>query len=320
MARRNGRRRRDYSQFENSAILNNATYISWLDYLTELSISRFRWENLPATVDQRFLELTLFSMGHALWFRDPVLNTDVALTSTLSGEWDIYNIPIYRMAYAANGYNVSDLDNTNSVIIFNNYLHTDDESVACLYALRLTELDRTVDVNITAQKTPVLVTATENQRLSALNLYKEYDGNAPFIFANRDNSFDPLSVLKTDAPYVADKLTILKHQIINEYLTRMGIENSNEDKRERLVANEVNSNYGVVEMSRRSALEMREKACEQINAMFGLNVSVSFNSGLASQLNAAFGSISPETVEVINALGGKEMTGTDDVQKEVAGE
>lgn len=317
MAKR--RKRKDYSQFAQSAALNSQTYEMWLDYLTEIAVSRFKWDNIPATIDQRFLELTLFSMGFAVWFRDPVMGTDIALTSTLSGEWDVYNVPIYRTAFAANGYNVSDLTNTNSVLIFNNYLRTASEDVAALYALRLTELDRTVDVNVKAQKTPVLISATENQRLSALNLYKEYDGNQPFIFGTRDGSFDPLNVMKTDAPYVADKLTILKHQIFNEYLTRMGIENSNEDKRERLVANEVNSNYGIVEMSRRSALEMRQKACKEINAMFGLDISVSFNSGLASQLNAAFGSVSPETIETINALGGTYMTGSDDIQKEVAG-
>lgn len=281
------KRGKGLDKFHSSAILNNATYLQWLNYLTELAICRFKWENLPASIDPRFLELTLFSQGHALWFKDPVLGVDLCLTATLQGEYDVYNNPIVRTAFAANGYNYQ-CDNMNSVIIYNNYMRTGQIATVELYALRLTELDRTIDVNVKAQKTPVLITGSENQRLTLKNVYLEYDGNQPVIMGNKDGGIDQVGCIKTDAPLVSPQLFDLKNRTINEYLTRLGVENSNQDKKERLVANEVGSNYGVVELSRRSGLLARQEACQKINDMFDLDISVNFNSEVATLVNAPF--------------------------------
>ena len=284
----NGRKPRDFTEFKNSAVLNASTYRLWLDRLTDLAISRFKWENLPDSVDERFLELTLFSMGYAVWMRDPVLGVALALTASLEGEFDVYNNPIYRRVYAANGYNVP-CNNMDSVIIYNNYIHTGFEDATELYAMRLSQIDRVIDVNIKAQRTPVLIEGTENQRLTLLNLYMEYDGNQPFIMGNKDAGLDTISAIKTDAPLVAPHLIDIKHDYFNEYLSILGIENSNQDKKERMVADEVGSNYGTVEMQRRTGLNARQQAADKINEMFGLNISVNFNSELPTLVNSAFG-------------------------------
>ena len=42
-----------------------------------------------------------------------------------------------------------------------------------------------MDVNIQAQKTPILILAEESQRLTMQNAYMQYDGNEPFIFGNK---------------------------------------------------------------------------------------------------------------------------------------
>lgn len=281
------RRRNKKTQFLEAAALNTTTYNCWEDYLQELAICRYIWDGLPNSVDPRMLELCLCGEGAAVIFTDEVLGALLVARVAQSGTWDIYDTPIEYTAYACNHYH-QELNNLNSVLIFNNYLRTSDFPVAELYAKRLAEIDRTIDVNVIAQKTPVLITGTDQQRLTLENLYMQYSGNYPFIFGNKDAGIDQLGVLSTNAAYVADKLTNLKHQYINEYLTRIGVENSNSDKKERLVADEVASNYGSVEMSRRSGLMTRQRAANIINNMFGLNVSVHFNSQLATLVNAAF--------------------------------
>lgn len=281
------RKRNRKTQFIEAAVLNTDTYNYWEDYLWDLAICRYVWDGLPDSIDPRMLELCLCGEGAAVIFTDEVMGTLLVARVAQSGTWDIYDTPIEYTAYASNGYH-QELNNLNSVLIFNNYLRTPDFPVATLYARRLTEIDRTVDVNVIAQKTPVLITGTDQQRLTLENLYMQYNGNYPFIFGNKDAGIDQLGVLSTNAGYVGDKLTNLKHQYLNEYLTRIGIENSNSDKKERLVANEVASNYGNVEMSRRSGLMTRQRAANIMNNMFGLNVSVEFNSQLATLVNGAF--------------------------------
>lgn len=257
-------------EFWESATRNNSTYIQYYNRLTELSISMFEWKNLPPTIDERFLELALFSMGMAVFFKDEVLGF-LALRCTISGEWNVYRIPINRRAFADNGYN-KELNIDDSVIIYNNLIHTNSMLDVRLFAEKLTDLDRTIQVNARAQKTPVLIKCDENQRLTMINMYKEYDGNAPVIYGDKNLNVNGLTVLKTDAPYNADKLYQLKTQYWNEALTYLGISNINSVKKERMITDEVTRNQGGVVASRYSRLESRRKACNEINAMFGLDI------------------------------------------------
>ena len=138
------------------------------------------------------------------------------------------------------------------------------------------QFDRTIDVNVKAQRTPVLVKCSEKEKLTLTNLYKEYDGNQPVIFAYDSLNTDAISSINTGAPFVADKIYQLKVQYWNEILTYLGISNINTQKKERMVTDEVTRNQGGVVASRYSRLGMRQKACKEINKMFGLDISVDF--------------------------------------------
>lgn len=256
--------------FWESARYNNTQFQLYFNRLTELAISMFDWQNLPDTIDARFLELALFGDGKALFFKDDVIGY-VALRCTTGGMWSVYNIPSDRTAYASNGYQ-NFLNEENSVIIYNNMLHTNSTLEIENFSRRLWDLDRTIDINAKAQKTPVLIACDETQRLTMKNLYMKYEGNEPFIFGDKNLNPNALKVLSTGAPYVADKLQQLKMQIWNEALTYLGISNTNTQKKERMLSDEVLRNLGGTIASRYSRLESRRAACEQINKMFGLDI------------------------------------------------
>lgn len=270
-----GRRNRNKDQFNQSAVDNNLTFRQYLDRLTELSISMFEWRNLPATVDARYLELQLFETGCMVYFNDDVIG-NVCLNCLYDGQFDVYGNPTSRRAYSKYNNYQKELNQDNSVVIWNNYLHTNSIMQIRQYALRLYNLDRIIDVNANAQKTPVMVQATEKQRLTMLNLYKEYDGNAPFIFGDKDIDFNGLKAISTGAPYVCDKIYQLKTQIWNEALTYLGISNINIQKKERLITDEVTRNQGGTIASRYSRLESRREAVKKINKMFGTNIEVNY--------------------------------------------
>lgn len=260
--------------FWESARMNNYSFKQYYNRLVELSVSMFDWKGLPDSVDVRYLELALFGDGMAVFFYDDVLGY-LTLRCAIGGQMNVYRIPTKRRAYAANGYN-KNLNENNSVIIFNNFLHINSMLDVELFAKRLYNLDRAIDVNSNAQKTPVLLQCDENQRLTLKNLYMKYEGNEPFIFGDKNLNPNSLKVLQTGAPYVADKLYQLKTQIWNEALTYLGISNINVTKKERLITDEVTRNQGGTIASRYSRLEARRQACEQINKMFGLNVSCDY--------------------------------------------
>ena len=271
-----GRKRR--TEFEDSLCMNMFTWRQYFDRLRELSMTMFEWVNLPETVDERFLEKTLFERGNCIFFKDEDLDlvegvrgSYLTLQSANYGQFDVYNIPKQRRAFASNGYQ-KDLDDTNSVIIYNNYLRKNNRLDVEMFSKRLYNIDRAIDTNINAQKTPILLLCNENERMTYLNLYKEYDGNAPVIKGTKGLDLDAFTVLKTDAPFVARDLYELKSEYWNEALTYLGISNVNTTKKERMVTDEVIRNMGGTIASRYSRLEMRRQACEQINKMFGLDI------------------------------------------------
>lgn len=269
------RKRRGNRLFEESALLNNVTYMQYFNRLTELAISMFEWQNLPPTVDPRYIELHLFQNGSMVYFNDDVIG-NLCLDCLPNGNFDVYGNPVLRRAYSSYNKYQKELNEDNSVVIWNNYLRTNSITDIKMYSRRLFLLDRIIDVNANAQKTPVLIQGTEKQRLTLLNLYKEFDGNSPFIFGDKNLDLNALKSLNTGAPYVADKIYQLKTQIWNEALTYLGISNINIQKKERLITDEVTRTQGGTIASRYSRLQARRDAVEKINAMFGTNISVNY--------------------------------------------
>lgn len=267
MAKRDGK-------FWQSARRNNAIYLQYYMHLAELAMSMFEWKNLPDTVDARFLELTLFEDGQIVFFKDEELGF-LCLQCAVNGGFNVYRIPTNRRAYAVNGYQ-KNLTENDSVIIYNNFLRTNSMLDVRNFAERLYNIDRAIDVNINAQKTPILIKCDEQQRLTMLNTYQQYDGNQPVIFGDKALNTNAFQVLNTGAPLVADKLYTLKTQLWNECLTYLGISNINVQKKERLITDEVTRNQGGTIASRYARLEARRQACEQINRMFGLDVECNY--------------------------------------------
>ena len=269
------RRNKGNGLFGESAIMNNATYIQYFNRLVELSVSMFEWKGLPETVDPRYLETHLFQNGSMVYFKDEVIG-DLCLDCIANGQFDVYGNPVLRRAYSYYNNYQKLLKPNNSVIIWNNYLRQPSVLDVKMFAQRLYNLDRIIDVNVNAQKTPVLVQGTEKQRLTLVNLYKEFDGNAPFIFGDKNLDLNSLKAISTNAPYVADKLYQLKTQIWNEALTYLGISNLNIQKKERMITDEVQRNQGGTIASRYSRLEARREAVDKINRMFGTDISVDY--------------------------------------------
>ena len=234
----------------------------------------FEWKNLPDTISPRYLEMNLFKMGKCVFFKDEIVGY-LALPVAINDRMGFNDEPIKRHAFAQNGYH-RDLTDKDSVMIYNNIIRQNSLLDVVKYSRMLYELDRSIEVNARAQKTPYVIVCDENERLSFLNLYKEVDGNSPVVFGDKDLDLHKMQVLNTNAPFVADKLYTLKTQTWNEALTHLGISNVNIQKRERLISDEVNRQSGGTIASRYSRLEMRRLACKQINDMFGLNIDVDY--------------------------------------------
>ena len=265
------------TQFEETALLNNITYRQYYDRLKEIALSRFIWEGLPDMIDPLWFERKLFTQGSVAFFKDDNLQDFLCLPYAYKGQLNVYNKPTRIEAYAT-GYSYPVNSVKDFTIIYNNFMRRPSHDNVAMYALRLYNIDRVIDVNVNNQKTPILILCDEQQRLTFENLYKNVDGNLPRIFGSKNLDISGITVLPTQAPYISDKLTQLKADYWNECLTYLGISNVTFQKRERMNIDEVNHMLGGAMASRASWLTPRKTAAAEINRKFGLNVSVSWNS------------------------------------------
>ena len=277
-----GRRHQADRLFNSSAGLNNAAYDYYFEMLQQLSLSVFEWKNIPPEIDIRFMETALFWQGQAVFYFDEDLESYAALRCAASGNFNVYGIPIRRRAYGYNNFQ-RELSIDNSVIIYNSELRKNSVDTCRMFAYKLANIARTIDINVNAQKTPLLIKGSETQMLTLKNVYLKYDGNQPVLYVDKDLDLSGFTVLKTDAPFIAPALKELHDAIWNEALTYLGICNVNIQKRARLITDEVLRSQGGTIASRYSRLNARQRAAEEINKMFGLNISVEFREGLSGE-------------------------------------
>ena len=279
--------------------INNATYLDYLDRLKLLAISLFTWEGLDDVAGRgasRFMELVLYENGRACFYKDETLGYMV-LRANPSDKFNIYLLPEKIMAWSI-GYNKNILFD-DCVFIMNNELMKPTFDTLQLMIYRLYETERTIDTNLIAQKTPVLIEGDTKTILTLKNVYMQYSGNTPFIFGNKQFDINnKLNVLKTDAPYLIDKLELHKHEIWNECMTYLGINNANTDKKERLITDEVESNNELINYYLNCFYKTRKQACDLINEKYGLNIKISLNKEVLNLLK--------ENEDIFNKVGDED--------------
>ena len=277
--------------FRDAVLMNNQTYIDYLERMKKICLSLFEWEHLPPSMNARFLEMCLYYNGQGAMLYDD----DYGYINTMAsdgGYINIYGLPTEVTCYSYRFNQRRSLYMTDTgeekgkecILVMNNYERIPTQVMCTLFAYRLAEAQRTADVNIKAQRTPVLITTDQKQYFTLKKMYEEYDGNTPAIFADKNViSPDALKALKTDAPLIVNDIMDYKREIWNEFLTTLGISNLSE-KRERLISNEVDSNNELVNLNLQSQLIPRKEACKQFNEKYGLMGEKAINVKVRSDL------------------------------------
>lgn len=231
MKRRKNSKSRNNIDFIDSELMNTETYFNYLDRFKKVALSIFEWVNLPKSMNARYLELSLYYDGIATLFKD----TDYGFINTRctsNGYINIYGLPnklhcysydLHRdkILYTGLQEDVEKLQETNAILVENNWDNVPTEPTLALFAQRLALAERASDTNVEAQRTPVMILVGENQRLTMENLYGQYRGNRPFIFGDKQQmqDMDSIKAINTQAPVVFDKLQNYKKEIWNEALT-----------------------------------------------------------------------------------------------------
>lgn len=254
-----------------SDLLNDLTFRTQYDKFKLVALNEWEWDNLPDGIQPRHIEKLLFSRGYACFFRDPKMS-HMCLECDTGGTVNVYGDPLSYRAHGFNYQRVMDAD--ECVIIRNNLLALPTEPFVLHYVNKLTEAERTMDVNVKSCKTPIIFACDDKDVLTFKRIFQQVDGNVPAIFADRGLNLDSITAFQTGVKFMGNELMDYKRSVESDLLTFLGQNNTPVDKKERLITDEAEANNQLIESFAELQMEARQKACEEINAMFGLNVSV----------------------------------------------
>lgn len=255
----------------------------YMRVLTEFATNRFKWEGLPPEIDKRFLEYELFRHALCVFFYDDRdYDRYFALRGSGAGMWNMYDNPTVFSVIGNTMVNRRLKAGSECIPIWGNTMRVPDWDLVLLWSSKLADIERTIEINLQAMRKPWIIAVDDNERLTMQNVWRQAQEGEPVIFGTDTmtaaNLRDKISLLdlKIDKDLVLN-LQIAKAKMWNEVMTFLGIDNANQDKRERLVAQEVAANNSQVSAARASALGAREYAAEQINKKYKLDISVTWN-------------------------------------------
>lgn len=290
-----------YGDFRNNPSANRKSVYErmYIRVLTEIAANRFSWEGLPEEIDKRFLELELFRHALVVFFWDDEYDKYFALRGAGAGKWNMYDNPIdfrvigntmmNRTLKAGAGQISAPVDELSEdaknmegcVPIWGNTLRTPDWDIVMLQSTKLAEIETTIEITLQAMRKPVLFAVDDNEKQTFMNIWRQHKEGQPVIFGTETLSGaigDKIQMfdLGVDKELVLN-LQVAKSKIWNETMTLLGINNANQEKRERLVADEVSANDSQIMAVRNSAISARQYACDLINEKYGLKISVEWN-------------------------------------------
>lgn len=249
-----------------SQIGNYKTYLMYKRQCLTLAENVFEFKNLPNFIDTAYLNKILLREGAIVFFKDEVMGL-VALPFNVLGTLDVYGRPNNLIAYSKNGYRRR-LSKDEFVIMYDNNGRYPLILDILQYAERLSLATRTIDINMSQQRTPRFWKCkTENER-TVRDIINNVDANPDTVLTYKDIDLDDIQIVLEPAPYVADKLNLDKEKIWNEFLRLIGIANTNFQKKERNIKDEVLASQGGTIASRFSRFEPRKKAIDEINEKF----------------------------------------------------
>lgn len=261
--------------------------------LRELS-QMFKWEGLPDSIPEDYLERSLVRYGHALLYYDDEIGYDI-LRCTVTG-YNRHNMATHAQTWTPNTENqkfqitrkIKRLtDGKNAVenfnieedgVLFSNMEYNQNmQYIVDFYAKRLAKAQKAFDNSLVWSNIPYIFLADgDDMVLSIKKMFEAAQEGKPFIISdkalyteNKDRAGVPTSI-----PFAGKEIFDIINEIKMDFRQTVGFDTAGVDKAERVNTLEIKSNdqhtYTVLQIM----LKQRQIAAENANAFMGLSLSV----------------------------------------------
>lgn len=260
--------------------LNNSSFFYYYRKLLKMAYSIFDFSNIPDNWDLSYFKENLFLNGY------------ICVTDTAAGivplRCDSYGLNIYGHPtnFRINNPVLGSLEgkiDVNGVLIYmsmigNNYIGIND--LIERYATLLAEVDGSLQTTlINSRIAHVFSASSEAQMKTMKKTYDKISAGEPAVFIrkNPDESNDHVLFNNVKQSYIGQELLDTKRTILNEFMSEIGINNANTQKKERLITDEVTCNKSELNANIFEWYSNIKNGIEKVNNMYNLNIEFNFN-------------------------------------------
>lgn len=272
---------------------NMREYDFYFRLLKRLVMSMFKWENLPDGITQRYIEETLFKHGFIIFFKSKMGFIRCCKATGIGLNY--YGEPLGFRTISENGFDSEIVKSEDCVVIYNDVLRQPSFYTVHHFAKRLSNIDKTIDLNLEHLKHPYVISCGEGQIETVKKVFEDKTNGVPYIltdesFASHVKSINIFNLdVKNETPLLLDA----KERIKNECLTFLGVNNVDIRKRERLTDGETKENNEQISINRGGMLEERQRI-ELFNKKFDCDIGVSFSPYIDSEISELLGGVGSE--------------------------
>lgn len=250
--------------------LNNLTALESIKrQMLLIAENRIRYYGVPSSVDITYVNKTLLRTGAVACFKDEILGF-LILPFNLVGKLDCYGNPTTIQCYSANGYVSKILKKEEYAILWDNTSKISIIKDIYILAERMAIATRTMDINISQQKTPrFFKTSTENEQ-TVKNIINNVDSYENLLLTYDNVAIDDFASVLAPAPYVTDKISDYYDKLWAEFLRLIGMNSITSTKKERLLTDEIRYSQGGALLSRESYLLTRDVWVNEVSEKFNI--------------------------------------------------
>lgn len=273
-------------KYKPSNIKNQTAFYHWLRRLITMKTTTFKWTGLPKEINERYLEYVLLMYGKVAFAKDAITGDLIALPFNIAGNFDLYGEP--KKVQLFSGYaGYSDFfEDGKFVICYDNYLKQPVISDLLMYADKIADLDRTIDVQVSVQKTPYMLAGEKGIMTTAKKILENVTNNDVSVEVDANFKMaEAIKVLQLVPPnsYNGNILTDTLERTVQRAYEFLGIESKVSGKKERLLTSEVESSNASVTAQKLSYLKPRLECCTVMKEVFGLDVKVELNKDIIDE-------------------------------------
>ncbi len=247
-------------------------------YMFNRTNAMFKYNNLPKTIPSKELELLLQSNGFGVFLK--IGDDFYVVNGGLGGEPDVYNRPTkVTVSIPSLNYNKTLDINKDCVVISNDSCNVGLLPMFKKYAFMLNENMVTMILANVNKRYTTLISANDDNTVRSAELFLKniFDGKQGVIAETK--LFDSLKVNpNTEDRNVLRDLIEFEQYIKASFYNEIGLSANYNMKKERITKEEFTTNSDSLYPLVDDMLNSRRNALEEINELFGLDITVNFNS------------------------------------------